>query len=62
MTGTIRMTLGEILNTCDDWDKFCEDKGYSVWAVNEGGGHIEVSMSVEEAAEYGIIDIPERNQ
>ena len=49
------MTLQEILQTCNDWDKFCEEKGFSVWAVNEGGGDIQVSLILDEAKHFGII-------
>jgi hypothetical protein len=49
------MTLQEILDTCPDWLKFCEMKGFDEYAVNEGGGHIEVNLSVQEACKLGII-------
>jgi hypothetical protein len=49
------MTLSEILSTCNDWDKFCDEKGFSVWAVNEGGGHVEVNLTIDEAEQFGII-------
>ena len=51
----ISITLEEVLDRCNDWDSFCEKKGWSVWAVNEGGGDIEISLSEEEAKEFGII-------
>lgn len=55
--GKLTLTLSEILNntTTDQFEKFCEDFGYNVYVVNEGGGHIEVTMSLKEAAKYGII-------
>lgn len=52
----MRLTLSEILETCDDWDYFCDKKGFSVWAVNEGGGDVEVELSLEEARDFGIIE------
>ena len=51
----MRMTLQEILHTCKDWDKFCEVKGWSVYAVKEGGGHIEQELTLEEARQFGIL-------
>lgn len=51
----ISLTLAEILDKCNDWDFFCEEKGFSVWAVNEGGGDVEVSLTEEEAIKFGII-------
>lgn len=52
----IFMTLSEILNRCNDWDYFCEEEGWSVWAVNEGGGDISVNLNEEQAIKYGIIN------
>ncbi len=49
------MTLSEILETCDDWQKFCERYGWSEWAVNEGGDDVEQRLSLDEAREFGII-------
>jgi len=51
----IHTTLEEILNRCNNWDDFCEDKGYDNYAVNEGAGHIQVSLTESEAKKYGII-------
>ena len=51
----ITLTLEEVLHKCNDWEVFCEEKGYSEWAVNEGGGDIEVSLTEEEVIKYGII-------
>jgi hypothetical protein len=53
----IILTLNEALNRCDDWDKFCENKGYDVYAVKNGGGNIEVELSEDEAISQGIIKI-----
>ena len=49
------MSLDEILDTCDDWQKFCDKYGWSEWAVNEGGGDVEQELSLDEAREFGII-------
>lgn len=51
------LTIEEILDltTHDNFEKFCEDYGYDVWVVKEGGGHIQVGMTCLEAEKYGII-------
>ena len=51
----MRMTLSEILDTCNDWQKFCDKYGWSEWAVNEGGGDVEQELSLDEARALGII-------
>lgn len=51
----IVLTLGEVLRRTHDWEKFCEEKGWSEWAVNEGGDDIEVSLTEEEAIKYGVL-------
>jgi len=51
----IVLSLSEVLDTCSDWDSFCADKGWSEYAVAEGGGDIEVSLTKEEAYKYGIL-------
>ena len=55
----MRMNLQEVMDTCKDWDKFCNDKGFSVYAVNEGGGHVEVELTIQEAYNFGIVDVAE---
>ena len=52
---TITIPLSEILDKCLDWEKYCKDNGCSEWAVNEGFGEVEVTMTEEEARKYGII-------
>lgn len=49
------MTLQEILETCNDWLQFCSDYDVDEYAVNEGGGDTEVSLTVMEASRYGIV-------
>lgn len=51
----ITLTLEEILDKCSDWDFFCEEEGWSVWAVNEGGGDIGVALSEDKCYKYGIL-------
>lgn len=51
----ITMTLAEILNKCNDWDYFCEQEGWSVWAVNEGGGDVSVTLSEQQCYTYGLL-------
>ncbi len=49
------MTLQEIMDTCNDWEKFCELKGFCIWSVNEGGGDVNVNLTIPEAKILGII-------
>ena len=51
----MQMTLAEVLKTCTNWERFCDEKGWSVYAVNEGGGHVEVELTLAEASYYGIL-------
>lgn len=51
----IIISLGEILDRCNDWETFCDKEGYSEWCVKEGGDDIEIYLSEEKAKEYGII-------
>ena len=51
----MRMTLAEVLRTCTNWELFCAEKGWSVYAVKEGGGHVEVDLTLAEASYYGIL-------
>ena len=53
------LTLQEIMDTCPDWAKFCRLHGVSEWAVNEGGGHVQVSLSVHQAHHLGIVKVTE---
>lgn len=46
----IRLTLQDA-SEIFDWDKFCEKRGWSLYARNEGGGNVEDSLSVEEFKE-----------
>lgn len=49
------MTLQEIMDTCSDWLAFCDMKGFSEFTVNEGGGYIQVELTIQEARELGIV-------
>jgi len=51
----INMTLSEVLDKCNDWEYFCKEEGWSEWAVNEGGGDVEVYLTEELAYKYGIL-------
>lgn len=51
----IILTLSEILDQCNDWDFFCQEEGWSEYAVNEGGGDIQVTLSKEQCYKYGIL-------
>lgn len=52
----IRITAREIMDK-GLWDKFCELKGISVWAVNEGQVDSSEAFLVteEESKELGLI-------
>jgi hypothetical protein len=56
---TITITLAEALRRCNDWDKFCEEFGFSEYAVNEGGGDVEVVVTVEQAQRHGLLESKE---
>ena len=55
------MTLSEVQDLCTErnWDKFCEDYGFSQYAVMEGGGDIEITMSPSYAKSVSIMEFPE---
>lgn len=57
----IHTTLEEVLDKCNNWDLFCEEKGFSIWAVNEGCGDVSVTLTLDEAIRYGIIH-PQENE
>jgi hypothetical protein len=51
---TVDLTLSEI-SSKGNWELFCEEKGWSYWACNEGGGEIRVTLTIEEAKRYGVL-------
>ena len=51
------LTLKEVLDTCSDWDEFCRLHGFSEWAVNEGGGDVQVSLTTQQAHHLGIVEL-----
>jgi len=51
----MQLTLQEVMDICPSWDDFCELKGFSPYAVNEGGGHVEVSLTLEEACNLKMV-------
>ena len=53
------LTLEEIIHTCSDWDEFCRLHGYSEWAVNEGGGDVQVTLTEQQAHHLGIVKMEE---
>lgn len=55
MKAIIIISLSEVLEKCNDWAEFCLKEGYSEWCVNEGGGDVEITLSLDKAKEYGII-------
>ena len=52
---TITMTLEEVLDRCNDWEYFCYEEGWNVWAINEGGGDVGVNLTEEQCYKYGIL-------
>jgi len=44
---------------CGAWDKFTRLHGVSEWAVNEGGGDVQVSLTVHQAHHLGIVEMAE---
>ena len=51
----ITLTLSEVLRKVNNWDDFCEQFGWGLYVVNEGGGHIEQTLTEEEAKKFGIL-------
>jgi len=51
----ISLTLGEVLERCNDWEYFCEEEGWGHWAANEGGNDIVVTLTEEKCYKYGIL-------
>jgi len=54
----ILITLSEAMNRCDDWAVFCEEEGWSLYTVTEGGADIEIKLSEKKAYKYGILKSP----
>ena len=52
---TISFTLEEILHNGNDWEDFCDKYGVNEYTVNEGGGHIQQEIFVNDAKKYGLI-------
>jgi len=55
----MKITLQEALDlsSLDSWEGFCDLKGYSYFVVNEGGGDIEVEITIDELKELSGIDL-----
>lgn len=53
------LTLQEVMDTCKDWDKFCDIHGFNVYSVNEGGGDVQVNLTTQEAHKLGIVTLPD---
>ena len=48
------ITYQEIMD-CGAWEKFCSLHGASVWAVSEGGGGCQASLTIDQAHHLGIV-------
>lgn len=47
-----KTTLGEILDT-DNWELFCDEKGYDPYCIAEGGDpNFEIFLTEEEYERY----------
>ena len=51
------LTLQEISDTCPSWSRFCRLHGYNEFAVNEGGGDVQVSLTSQQAHHLGIVTL-----
>lgn len=51
------LSLEEILHTCYDWEQFCRLHGFNEYAVNEGGGDVQVQLSENQAHHLGIVNL-----
>ena len=58
----MNMTLQEVMDTCPDWVMFCELKGIDEYAVNEGVGDVQVTLTTQEAHNLGIVVLSDWNQ
>ena len=51
------LTLQEALDIAPDWDKLCELHGINPWAVNEGGGDVQLHLTTQQAHHLGIVKL-----
>jgi len=51
------LTLKEVNDTCIDWELFCDLHGFNYWAINEGYGDTEVTLTIHQAHHLGIVKI-----
>jgi hypothetical protein len=51
---TITLTLLEAARLCD-WQKFCDVTGFDEYALENGGGDVETTLTEEQAREIGIL-------
>lgn len=52
----ITLTLNEVMDCCDDWEEFCRDMGWSIFACAEGGAGVTVSLTKEQAIKHGLLE------
>ncbi len=48
------MQINLTLENCNDWEFFCDEEGWSVWVVTEGGGDVALSLTEEQVYKHGI--------
>ena len=53
----LTITLQDALHKVNDWLEFCNEFGWSEYAVAEGGGHIEQTLTEEQARRYGLLNV-----
>lgn len=51
----VKVSLGHVLRNGRNWLEFCNEFGYSEWAVNEGGEGVKVTLPLERAKYYGVV-------
>lgn len=56
----ITLTLDEAARLCD-WEHFCRVTGFDEYARAEGGGHVETTLTEEQARELGLLPASSHN-
>lgn len=51
----VTLTCSELLNKCNDWIRTCQILGLSEWCCKEGYGDTEITLSEEQAKDFGVI-------
>lgn len=51
----VTIKLEDVLHNCNDWLRFCREKGYDEYVVSRGGGELQVTLNKEEIIKYGLL-------